>query len=377
MKNVRNFYYRLICACLVLAVIGSNTLVFASSPDDIHSQENNFCQELSGIPIFFDFVAPINSDSKQSSLSLSDSNEIYTDTEAIVNEQLEICESMQLSTTERQIVYAQSPFYQTLERAEKIIADGGLVKGIHFLFPIAENGSDLSVSTILSSNDWRDYTMPLRTYNGYEFRYLDSYVDGETGYINVDDIGTVEWRKVVSSGLKALFPTVVSAAGAPVAGTALGVSITLSDTISPLSVRPNLTYSYSAVSYVKYNAIYRNYMRSFYISDKDNLICLLRYLPHYYNGGTAAIWQTAGKLFQKKNAMNHLFIAFLIPYSIFSLVVRPCVQQRLRGCCEDFDFSVRQLIQQRFKLHPLRGLALHSFTMKNLIHRDMIAGHQF
>lgn len=39
MKNVRNFYYRLICACLVLAVIGSNTLVFASSPDDIHSQE--------------------------------------------------------------------------------------------------------------------------------------------------------------------------------------------------------------------------------------------------------------------------------------------------------------------------------------------------
>ena len=105
--------------------------------------------------------------------------------------------------------------------------------------------------------------------------------------------------------------------------------------------------------------------------------CLLRYLPHYYNGGTAAIWQTAGKLFQKKNAMNHLFIAFLIPYSIFSLVVRPCIQQRLRGCCEDFDFSVRQLIQQRFKLHPLRGLALHSFTMKNLIHRDMIAGHQF
>lgn len=130
----------------------------------------------------------------------------------------------------------------------------------------------MSVSTILSSNDWRDYTMPLRTYNGYEFRYLDSYVDGETGYINVDDIGTVEWRKVVSSGLKALFPTVVSAAGAPVAGNALGVSITLSDTISPLSVRPNLTYSYSAVSYVKYNAIYRNYMRSFYISDKDNLI---------------------------------------------------------------------------------------------------------
>ena len=31
MKNVRNFYYRLICACLVLAVIGSNTDVETKS----------------------------------------------------------------------------------------------------------------------------------------------------------------------------------------------------------------------------------------------------------------------------------------------------------------------------------------------------------
>ena len=105
-------------------------------------------------------------------------------------------------------------------------------------------------------------------------------------------------------------------------------------------------------------------------------LCLLRYLPHYYNGGTAAIWQTAGKLFQKKNAMNNLFIAFLIPYSIFSLAVQSCVQQRLRRCRENFDFRVCQLIQQRFKLHTLRRLALHRFTIKNLIHRDMIAGHQ-
>ena len=105
-------------------------------------------------------------------------------------------------------------------------------------------------------------------------------------------------------------------------------------------------------------------------------LCLLRYLPHYYNGGTAAIWQTAGKLFQKKNAMNYLFIAFLIPYSIFSLAVCSCVQQRLCCCREDFDFRIRQLVQQRFKLHTLRRLTLHRFTMKNLIHRDMIAGHQ-
>ena len=75
--------------------------------------------------------------------------------------------------------------------------------------------------------------------------------------------------------------------------------------------------------------------------------------------------------------MNYLFIAFLIPYSIFSPAVCSCVQQRLCCCREDFDFRIRQLVQQGFKLHTLRRLALHSFTMKNLIHRDMIAGHQF
>ena len=38
--------------------------------------------------------------------------------------------------------------------------------------------------------------------------------------------------------------------------------------------------------------------------------------------------------------------------------------------------TLRQLVQQRFKLHTLRRLALHSFAMKNLIHGDMIPGHQ-
>ena len=113
--------------------------------------------------------------------------------------------------------------------------------------------------------------MPLKTYNGYEFRYIDSFIDGETGYINVEDIGTVDWSEVVEVGLKALVPTMVGSL-VPVAGTTLSVAITVSDLISPLSVRPNITYSYSAMYYIKYNAMFRHYMRSFYISDEDDLI---------------------------------------------------------------------------------------------------------
>lgn len=74
--------------------------------------------------------------------------------------------------------------------------------------------------------------------------------------------------------------------------------------------------------------------------------------------------------------MNYLFIASLIPYSIFSLAVRSCVQQGLRRCREDFDFRIRQLVQQRFKLHTLGGFSCCFFAVKNLIHGDMVAGHQ-
>ena len=68
--------------------------------------------------------------------------------------------------------------------------------------------------------------------------------------------------------MKALIPTAISAFGAPVMGATLGVAITVSDFIDPLTVRPNLKYSYNEESYIKYNALYRHTMRSFYISDE-------------------------------------------------------------------------------------------------------------
>ena len=79
---------------------------------------------------------------------------------------------------------------------------------------------------------------------------------------------------------------------------------------------------------------------------------------------------------QKKNAMNYLFIAFLTPYSIFSLAVRSRIQYCQCRRCKDFDFCIRQLVQQYFKLPPLRRLICGFVAVKDLIDRDMIAGHQ-
>ena len=74
--------------------------------------------------------------------------------------------------------------------------------------------------------------------------------------------------------------------------------------------------------------------------------------------------------------MNFLFIAFITPYSIFSLAVRSRIQYCLCRRCKDFDFCIRQLVQQYFKLPPLRRLICRFVAVKDLIDRDMIAGHQ-
>lgn len=111
-------------------------------------------------------------------------------------------------------------------------------------------------------------TYPLRSYNGYQFRYVDSYIDGETGYIEVKDIGKVKWKDVIETGLKAVIPSILGGT----AGTALSIGITLNDLISAAKVNPVMTYTYGAESYIKYNAVFRHYLRNIYINDKDNII---------------------------------------------------------------------------------------------------------
>ena len=54
----------------------------------------------------------------------------------------------------------------------------------------------------------------------------------------------------------------------------------------------------------------------------DALFISPRY-PYYNLNG--AFWPHL-RILQKKNAMNYLFIAFLTPYSIFSLAVCSCIQ---------------------------------------------------
>ena len=80
----------------------------------------------------------------------------------------------------------------------------------------------MTLSAVLASNNWTDYTYPLRSYNGYQFRYVDSYIDGETGYIEVKDIGKVKWKDVIETGLKAVIPSILGG----MAGTALSIGIT-------------------------------------------------------------------------------------------------------------------------------------------------------
>lgn len=245
MKKFQRFFSSLICLTLIMGILSSSAL--AASPAETNNNQisDKNIQRLDSIPIYIDFTS-----------SLTRSSEPV------------VSQSIQIGTDEQSLLFEHDLFAQTMEKAQSIIASGGTVKAVHFLLPEPKQSNQMTLSSVLSSNDWTNYTHPLRNYNGYQFRYVDSYIDGETGYIEVKDIGKVKWKDVIATGLKAVVPCTLGDA----AKTALSVGITLNDVISTAKVNPVMTYTYGAESYIKYNAVFRHYLRNIYINDKDNII---------------------------------------------------------------------------------------------------------
>ena len=245
MKKFQRFFSFLICIALVMGIFSSSAL--AASPAETNnnqiSEEN--VQSLGNVPIYIDFTSSLTRSSEPS-----------------------VLQSIQIETDEQSLLFEHDLFAQTMEKAQSIINSGGTVKAVHFLLPEPQQSNQMTLSAVLASNNWTDYTYPLRSYNGYQFRYVDSYIDGETGYIEVKDIGKVKWKDVIETGLKAVIPSILGGT----AGTALSIGITLNDLISAAKVNPVMTYTYGAESYIKYNAVFRHYLRNIYINDKDNII---------------------------------------------------------------------------------------------------------
>lgn len=106
----------------------------------------------------------------------------------------------------------------------------------------------------------------------------------------------------------------------------------------------------------------------------DYFVPLYSFRYPYYNLN-GAFWPRL-RIFAKEK--RHELPVHSVPCTVFNFlprcpILRPATLAR---CREDFDFSVRQLVQQRFKLHTLGGFSCCFFAVKNLIHGDMVAGHQ-
>lgn len=245
MKKFQKLFCYLICLALAAGLLSSSAL--AAPPVEQPNTENSedTTKTLGDIPVYIDFT---------SSLTRSPEPTVST--------------SIQVKTDEQHLLFEHDLFAQTMQKAQSIIDSGGTVKAVHFLLPKTTESEQLTLTSVLASNDWRANTYFLRYYNTYEFRYVDSYIDGETGYINVTNLGTIKWKDMVTTGLKAVVNNLIEGK----IGTPFSVAIALKDVISAGKVDPNITYSYGSQSYVKYNALFRHYLRTIYIGDKDNII---------------------------------------------------------------------------------------------------------
>lgn len=275
MQKNRKLFTRLMCLSMAIGILTCTASATfssaANSSSDSDATSSSTAQVMNNVSVYFDYV-----EKEEHSIDAINSDGIST-------ANLKINESVQLSKEESQILLDHEMFQPTFAKAAEIVSNGGTVKSIHFLLPASDNNNEMSAAATLASDDWRSHTFYLKTYNGFEFRYVDSYVEGETGYINVNDIGTVDWAELVKTGLKAVVPTTLEYLGVGSAGKLLSFAITLSDLVSAASVRPNITYSYSAQYYVRCNAMFRHYMRNIYMTDKNNIV------PgyDYYIPGTA------------------------------------------------------------------------------------------
>lgn len=275
MQKNRKLFTRLMCLSLAIGILTCTaSATFSSAANSSSGSDatsSSAAQVMNNVSVYFDYV-----EKEEHSIDAINSDGIST-------ANLKINESVQLSKEESQILLNHEMFQPTFAKAAEIVSSGGTVKSIHFLLPASDNNNEMSAAATLASDDWRNHTFYLKTYNGFEFRYVDSYVEGDTDFINVDDIGKVDWDEVVKTGLKAVVPTMLGYVGAETAGKLLSLAITLSDLVSVASVRPNITYSYSAQSYIKCATVFRHYMRNFYMSDKNNIVSGY----DYYLPGTA------------------------------------------------------------------------------------------
>lgn len=265
MKKHKKILGALLCITLLINIFGSSVYAVETSaasvtPRILESEAAKIKSSLENVPIYIEFAEESNKQQPTSNSPISSQA------------------PTELSIEERELLWKNEMFLATLKKAQSMIDAGCTVRGIHFQIPLSKT-NDFSPSTsTFASGSWKDYTFALGSYNGFEFRYLDSYVDGETGYIDVKDIGKVNWADLVKTGLIAVVPGFLG----PV-GTAFEVLVTFGDLLDAASVKPNVTYSYDAQNYVRYNALYRHHMRQFYMSDKDDRV----YGLDYYLPGTA------------------------------------------------------------------------------------------
>ena len=194
--------------------------------------------------------------------------------------------SYELSNEEKVALYNTGIFSNTFELVDEMIQNGNTVNGIHFLVPNIGNQDGEAVIDALASGDWKNHTYALGNYNGFEFRYIDTYIDGETDWAELEDIGTINWSEVISLGIKTSISAYLEEVDSSFINEmteVINTIIDLEEYIDAASVRPNITYTYSAASYIKCKVKFRHYHRQFYMSDNDDRV----YGYDYYIPGTS------------------------------------------------------------------------------------------
>lgn len=178
----------------------------------------------------------------------------------------------ELSLTKREDIYTNPLFSDTLARAQEMIEGGADVKYIIFY---VRDQRGVGTNNINDPDYWLYHTSHLCTYNGYNFRFLESTIYFESSEVTENNIGShTTWPRIIGATVRSAIDAFSSGAVATI-NTTFGIIEHFTGAIvTPL----NVTYS-QLTDFIKYSVSGNIYLRTIVISDNQNRIPGYAYYP--------------------------------------------------------------------------------------------------
>lgn len=293
---------------MIVLILGINRSVYA--------QKHNSIEEY--------IIEPLN-EVNMDDISIFFVDEVYTEQEISQLSTDNLTENaIELNNIQKEVLLSNPVYVPTLKRVKDLLENGIEVRKVVFNvdYDLYEECKLYNTYSSIPSeynqdSYWKKITKPLGTYNGFDFRYVQSVISIETNYKPVGATATsTPWSTILKYGLEFSVKEVIASKSQIASQVFM-----FSDFISGLP-KPDISFSYTYGNsqYLKYKLDGNLVTRDIFMSDKNDKV----YGYAYYNWGYTqwfknyitldARWPISSTDFRKKSGVLGYFTKYTPGY---------------------------------------------------------------